>query len=199
MRQPRLIREESGASAAEFALVLPLLLLFLFGIIDAGRYMWAINKAEKAAQMGVRMAVVTKPLASGITSADYVGTGGLTAGDVIPASAFGTITCTNTGCSCTTSPCPAVGSVAAQDFTRIYNRVALFLPEVAPANVSVQYSSSGLGYAGDPNGADLAPLVTVRLSGLGFAPIMTLALLNVGLPDVRSSLTFEDGTGSASN
>ena len=199
MKCPRFIFDSCGASAAEFALVLPLLLLFLLGIIDAGRYMWSVNRAEKAAQMGVRMAIVTRPIAPGITSASYVGVSGLTQGDVIPSSAFGKITCTNSGCTCTTSPCPTIGTVNTADFTRIYDRVRLFLPEVAVGNVSVEYSSSGLGYAGDPNGADLAPLVTVRLSGLTFRPIIFLAFANVGLPTVRSSLTFEDGAGTVSN
>ena len=54
-----LLRDRSAASAAEFALVLPLLLLFLFGIIDAGRFMWEYNRAEKATQVGARVAVVT--------------------------------------------------------------------------------------------------------------------------------------------
>ena len=50
-----LIRDDRGASAAEFTLVLPLLLLMLFGIIDTARFMWAVNRSEKAAQMGVRI------------------------------------------------------------------------------------------------------------------------------------------------
>ena len=40
-------------------MVLPLLLLFIFGIIDVGRLMWTWNRAEKATQMGARFAVVT--------------------------------------------------------------------------------------------------------------------------------------------
>ena len=55
----KLCRDRSGAGAAEFALVLPLFLMFLLGIIDAGRYMWEHNRAEKATQMGTRYAVVT--------------------------------------------------------------------------------------------------------------------------------------------
>ena len=39
----RLFRDRAAASAAEFALVLPLLMVFLFGIIDAGRFMWDYN------------------------------------------------------------------------------------------------------------------------------------------------------------
>ena len=58
----KLLHDRSGSSAAEFGIVLPLLLMFLFGIIDAGRFMWTYNHAEKATQMGARMAVVTSPL-----------------------------------------------------------------------------------------------------------------------------------------
>ena len=36
----RLLRNRSGASAAEFGLVLPLLIILLLGIIDAGRFIW---------------------------------------------------------------------------------------------------------------------------------------------------------------
>ena len=51
------MRETGAAGAAEFALILPLFLLFLLGIIDAGRYAWAFNQAEKATQVGARWAV----------------------------------------------------------------------------------------------------------------------------------------------
>src|SRR3546814_14373946 len=53
----RLARSSSGATAAEFAMVLPLLLMFLLGIIDVGRLMWTWNRAEKATPRGVGFAV----------------------------------------------------------------------------------------------------------------------------------------------
>ena len=53
-----LVADCRGASAAEFSLVLPLLILLLFGIIDAGRLLWEVNRAEKATQMGARYAIV---------------------------------------------------------------------------------------------------------------------------------------------
>jgi Flp pilus assembly protein TadG len=189
----RLFFDRTAASAAEFALVLPLLLILLLGIIDAGRYMWSINRAEKAAQMGVRMAVVTDYVSSSI-GANYIGQCSLSAGDPIPANCFSTITCNNPGTvSCTT------GTANPAAFNRVLQRMQLFMPELQASKVEIIYSPSGLGYAGNPNGPDLAPLVTVRLSGLTFQPMIFLALGSIGLPEVRSSLTFEDGQGSLSN
>ena len=193
----KLLRDSSGASGAEFALVLPLLLLMLFAIIDGGRWLWTYNRAAKATQMGARFAVVANPVDTGIEDS-YLGVGGLTQGDPIPASAFGKITCTNSGCTCTTTPCPTIGTTAA-NFTNVVNRMRLFMPEITAANVSVEYSSSGLGYAGNPEGADIEPLVTVKLSGLQFRPIVSLMLGTVTMPPFTSTLTAEDQTGSQSN
>ena len=191
-----LFRSNRGASAAEFALVLPLLLLLLFGIIDSGRYVWNVNRAEKAAQMGARMAVVTNFVSSAV-DADYVGqcSPALQAGDPIPATCFSQITCsrTSTNATCTS------GTPNTVAFNQILARMRLFMPEIQPSNLQIIYSPSGLGYAGDPTGPDIAPLVTVRLSGVPFRPVMLLALGNIGLPEVRTSLTIEDATGTQSN
>ena len=195
----RLRLDRSGASAAEFTLVLPLLLLLLFGIIDAGRFLWEVNKAEKATQVGARVAVVTDVLAPGLTSAGYVGVGGLTQGDLIPASALGLVTCTNASCTCTTSPCPALGTMLPANFTRIYDRMRAMKRDITPATVRVTYRGSGLGYAGDPNGMDVSPLVTVQLTGVQFRPAIGLMLRSVTLPDFRTTLTAEDSVGSQSN
>ena len=196
MNSPPLVVDDSGASAAEFGLVLPLLLLLLFGIIDAGRYMWDVNRAEKAAQMGVRTAVVTEFISSAI-DADYVGQCAtpLQAGDPIPANCFTEITCSRSGGTVTCTS----GTASTQAFDRILTRIQAFMPEVQPSNLQIIYSPSGLGYAGDPTGPDVAPIVTVRLSGMPFKPAMFLTLANIGLPEVRTSLTLEDGAGSQSN
>jgi Flp pilus assembly protein TadG len=194
----RLLLDRSAASAAEFALVLPLLLLLLFGIIDGGRWMWAYNQAEKATQMGARFAVVAYPVTDGI-NASYIGVNGLTQGDLIPASAFGKITCDNTGCTCATTPCPSLGTYSQANFQHIVDRMKLFAPGIGYSNVKVEYSSSGLGYAGNPNGADLSPLVTIELSGLQFTPITTLMLATLDMPSFTTTLSAEDLTGNQSN
>ncbi len=50
---------------------LPLLILLLFGIIDAGRFLYETNRAEKATQMGARYAIVTDVMPAGLVNEDY--------------------------------------------------------------------------------------------------------------------------------
>jgi hypothetical protein len=73
-------------------------------------------------------------------------------------------------------------------------------PGVQDANIIVEYRGSGLGFAGDPNGPDIAPLITVRLQNMQYTPV-TLSPLGttVNLPDFAYSLTSEDASGTASN
>ena len=202
----RILYDRTAASAAEFALVLPLLLILLLGIIDAGRWLWTYNRGEKAVQMGARFAVVTDPMTLGLSSS-YLGVGGLTQGDAIPASYFGKVTCTGGGtvtaatvtCTCTTSPCSALGTANNTAFQNVFNRLHAFMPEIVPSNVQVIYSSSGLGYAGNPTEPDLSPLVTVQVSGLQFTPISGFLLASITMPTFMTSLTAEDEIGADSN
>ncbi len=193
--------DRAGASGVEFALVLPLLLLLLFGIIDAGRFLWDVNQAEKATQYGARMAVVTNIVSPALATTSYVGVGGLTQGDLIPASALSPVVCTRASCTCTgTSTCPtgfATTDTAA--FDAIVTRMQKMKPDITASNVRISYRGSGLGYAGDPNGMEIAPLVTVQLTGVQFRPTIGLLLATITLPDFRTTLTAEDSAGSTSN
>ena len=203
-RMARLIRDTRGAGAAEFTLVLPLLLLFIFGIIDAGRFLWELNQAEKATQAGVRVAVVTDIIPSGFVGYSYVGqtVGGttLTQGDRVPASALTRMICTSTSCTCEAGgTCPPAGTFNSASFARIRDRMQQLYPQATDATVQVEYSGSGLGFAGDPNGMDIAPIVTVRLTGHQFRPITSLLFATINMPSIRSSLTSEDSVGSQFN
>lgn len=55
------IRRNRGQSVIEFAIVLPLLLLVLFGITEFGRAWMTANLLTTAAREGCRLAVVTAP------------------------------------------------------------------------------------------------------------------------------------------
>ena len=199
----RFARDEDGL-AAEFALVLPLFLLLLLGTIDVGIYSWRINQLEKATQAGARYAAVTDPVTSGLDVSfvnQTIGTTQIQQGDRLPQLNF-TVTCTSTVCSCTGSDCSALGTIALQatPFANLAARMRAYYPGVQDADIQVEYRGSGLGYAGDPNGPDAAPLITVRLVNLQYTPV-TLSPIgtSVNLPDFAYSITAEDASGTASN
>jgi hypothetical protein len=202
MTRPCLLRDVRAASAAEFALVLPLLLILLFGIIDAGRFMWEYNRAEKATQMGARFAVATDLVPSGLSAYSFSINDGVPQGSAVPTANFDYSICNDTDCSdCAGGTvCGAIGYDATA-FGNIVERMHFMYPGIQPANVEIEYRNVGLGFAGDPNGPDVAPLVTVRLNGLQFQPITTFFLggVTVTMPDFRASLTAEDLAGDFSN
>lgn len=214
MRPRRQLDWTSGASAAEFALVLPLFLVLFFGIIDGARFVWETNKAEKATQVGARVAVVTNVLSSGLRDEDYAGqtAGGVTigAGDKIPAEALGSVKCTSTGCACETAPCPSnLGTLDSATFNDVLvERMRQIHPAIQPENVEVRYSGSGFGFAGTAatggggsttEQMEISPLVTVTLVGLEFRPITSLLFASIAMPAFATTLIAEDGVGSVSN
>ena len=206
----RMIADRRGATAAEFALVLPILLLFLFAIIDIGRLYYGVNQAEKATQMGARFAIVTDTIPPKIANADYVGVVACDAnndgvyeactkgGFIKDPSALGTMTCTSTSCTCTGS-CPSSTTMNAGAFARLGDRMRQFDPAIADSNITLSFRGSGLGYAGDPTGMDVIPLVTVQLSNLTFTPLTFFSFGSVTLPSARTTLSAESTAGTQSN
>ena len=199
----RFVRDRAAATAAEFALVVPLLLLFLFGIIDVGRLMWEWNRAEKATQMGVRYAVVTTPVLNSLAPPndfDFTTLPGVLQGAPVSSALFPGVSCDNSAnCSCKgTCAFPLAANTTA--FANIVARMNLMDNRITAANVVVHYDPSGLGFAGNPYGSDVAPIVTVRLRGLEFTPITTQIFgVAFDMPGFPSSLTMEDGAGTESN
>jgi Flp pilus assembly pilin Flp len=203
------LRNRGGAVGAEFALVVPLAALFILGIIDAGRLMWSWNRAEKATQMGVRYAVTTDMIPDGLLTYDFLSEG-IPRGDPITEADFGGATCTSTGCTCNAgATCPPLGTwdtasttdVDSEDrFRALVTRMQDYYPEIRAQNVVVEYGYSGLGYSGDPYGADMDPLVTVRLTGMSFEPSVGFLFGgSLGMPAFAATLTMEDGEGPLAN
>ena len=193
------LRDTRAASAAEFAIVLPLLLIVLFGTIDVGRYAWSLAMSEKATQTGARFAVTTDMVVSGLNSYSFATSGGVPQGTPVDAATFPGVSCDNSGCTCLgTCSFPTTADNAA--FTRLVTRMADINPDITASNVVVTYAWSGLGFAGDPNGPDVAPLTTVSLRNLQFTPF-TAFIWNgaVNLPQFDYTLSMEDGSGTASN
>jgi hypothetical protein len=191
-RLATLARNQQGASAAEFAMVLPLLLLLLFGIIDVGRYLWTLNRVEKATQMGARYAVVSDPVAN-VINTDFVGNPySIPGGDPVPLATFGSAVCLNSGNCTVTGSASGVSGRNAAAFTAIVTWMKKFSPEIQPANVRITYENIGLGYSGDPTGPDVTPLTTVEIRNLTFRPSILFGG-TISLPTIKASLTLEDG------
>lgn len=222
----KFLADPSAATAAEFALVLPVALLFLLGIIDVGRYFWTINTLEKAVQVGTRYAVATDVVSNDLNAMDFEdriecvsGEGNLVSGKTICKNALGTITClSNSGgvtCDCTQSAlgngsCPdATSNVNTAAFTNIVNRMRVIAPQIAVNNVRITYAGSGIGFAGDPRIDDQGTSATNDDTPLSqVSPIVTvqvigqrmrtISLLGLGLrlPSFQYSQTLEDGEGA---
>lgn len=72
-------RSENGQSVVEFALIVPVFILILMGIIEFGRLWETTNVLTSAAREGARVAAVSMP---GAAAAENAARAVLTAGDV---------------------------------------------------------------------------------------------------------------------
>jgi Flp pilus assembly pilin Flp len=193
MTRTRLIRDQRGAVAVEFAVIGALLLFVLLTIIKFGLDFFWIKSLEKAAQFGGRMAVVSTPAAAGLPERNGLTEGALYGypcrDDSNPCIGFDPAECQGDGC-------------VAAPFNVIFNRMDGIAPFLEPANVTLRYEYAGLGFAGGP----IVPVVTVTISGVAnpLGPMNLYALLGGGgagqfntLPDFRATLTGEDLSSAA--
>jgi hypothetical protein len=130
-------RRQRGQTLAEFALVLPIFLLVVFGLIDVGRFVYTDATLSQAAREGARLAA---------TEAPWVG---------VPSIA------SNPGCVTTPSAiagtpgghvCPPDTAALKQDVQNAVNRMVAGL-----TRISIVYLSCNGGATSDPLTTDPAP------------------------------------------
>jgi Flp pilus assembly protein TadG len=194
--------DKSGAAAVEFAFITIALVLFTLGIIDVGFALYWFNRAEKATQLGVRVAAVSNPVTDFMESfsgTDGGGTAGNSCADVSgainPTCSHPIITCSATsGAGNCTS-----GVFSSAAFTKIFNEMRVLYPKLSSDNVQVEYRPTPLGFVGRPGAQagtfNLVPQVTVRIVNLQYNYIALGSLIGLApftLPVISASMTGED-------
>ena len=189
-KQPRaarakrsLLRDDSGTTLVEFAIVMPIFLLLLFGLIDFGRMGFEYVMANKAVQLATRVAVTRPPACPGVATVNARGT--------VPNGTVPPIFGTNCRAGATICAAPATvtcaGSASDTTAAEVWASVSPLMPtgsSVANLRFSYAYTRE-LGFLGGP----YVPMVTVQITNLNFqfiTPLDALAALagsaNSGLP-----------------
>ncbi len=147
-RLARLGRNRRGDVVVGFALLVPMLVLVTAGIIEFSIYMFERGRATEATRRGTRVAVVQIPIAS------------------LDDLAEGPVICTG---SSGTASCGGVTIESQASLDAIVADMQRIMPSIAPENVRVVYSFSGLGEA---ESGGIKPFVTVSLVGLQHQYVM---------------------------
>lgn len=181
-----ILRNRDGASLAEFALLLPVLLLFLFGTLETGYLMWQFQQGEIAAKRGVRIASTRALLMPG-SIADC--------GPAQPGTAVAGTECATLNDYSVWATCRGDGSGGAAcgaDIPAVAAEIAAFYPLADPENIVIEFSGGGMGFVGLGHPV---PLVTVRLENVNFDWIVVGALANLAafdMPSMSASAAAED-------
>ncbi len=201
-REQTFWRDPSGATAVEFGLVGGILITILFGMVEFGAAYWQWNQATKALQLGVRLASVSNPVSSDL--ATFTGLSStIEEGDPMPY--FQRI------CSGKTSTCSGGtydpdamrtivygrGNTACPKVQQRYPAMCQVFDRIGPQNVIVEYTQTGLGFAGRPGGP--LPSITIRLTGIDFDFVVLnnlLGLPKIGMSGLSTTATAEDLRGS---
>jgi hypothetical protein len=215
----QLARDEDGGPLVETAIILPILILFLFGGIDFMNALYQWNAAAKAVEIGARIAAVSDPIASGLTSiADEAVSASLASGGPMPDF---TIECdgSTAACSCKSGACDGMGAYSTEAMGLIvYGRagggvctppasqyfagMCNLHPAIAPPYVTVVYKQTGLGYAGRSVGP--VPTITVSLNAASSETKLAfrfffLPFAAIAVPPVTTTITGEALSASAAD
>lgn len=206
--------DHTGAVFAEFAILLPIVVLVVCGSIDFLYAFYQLNAAAKATEVGARIASVSDPVAVGLNDLpDEAVLNGEQPGGVLPSF---TVRCEDSKCLCAgTCTGMAYNPFNAKAMDRIvYGQGAAscakpeasyaigmcdILASITPANVVIDYTQTGLGYAGRPGGP--VPTITVSLRKMQFQFFFLSALLGVqiAMPPMSTTVTAQDLCSAGGN
>lgn len=172
----RFRRDTTGAMLVELAVVMPLFLLMIFGILEYGRLYWNESTAQKAMQIAARLASVRPP----VCGAAFTPIGAVAPPSGSPAPRYGSLCRSGNICQSQARNCDLSAPTATA--TEIWNRIRPLLPPgTQPQAVTISYTDGtpNLSFLGGP----YTPVVTAELVGACFQfviPIHALGALASG-------------------
>lgn len=173
LRLRRFVRDESGATLVEFALVVLLFLTLMFAIIDFGRLAHTLAAAQKATQIAARIAAVRPPACPGVPEMNDRGASGTGV-------SYGTLCRAGVGvCFEPAEAIDCTGAVGTATAIEIVDQIGPLLPGGAGAeNLHFTYQfDRNLGFLGGP----YVPMVTVELRCVQFVFATRLDVIINGL------------------
>ena len=207
MKRPSVWHDRTGAVFAEFAILMPVVVIIVCGSIDFLYAFFQLNAAAKAVEIGARIAAVSDPVAAGL---NYLPNEAILNGAELkgPLPSF-TVACSDSRCSCS-GTCTGIidNPFHAAAMNRIvYGRNATscsnassyytigmcnLLPSITPANVLIVYTQTALGYAGRPGGP--VPTITLSLRNMQFQFFFLTPLfgVHIAMPPMTTTVTAQD-------
>ena len=189
-RGPRhAFQDESGATTIEFVVVFLAFISMMMFVIELTLYQFSMASLEKAAQAGVRYAVVSAPAARNVELEN----------DPRGSARAGAACSPGSGSACdrlTRRECRGsnMGTCRAAQLDAIVRYMRQYNGAIQRRNVTVIYDDTGIGFAGGPS----TPMVTVSISGVQVnTGILGMLLGNSAnglrtLPRRAASMTGED-------
>lgn len=206
--------DQTGAVFAEFAILMPVIVVIVCGSIDFLYAFYQLNAAAKAVEVGARIAAVSDPVAAGLNYLpDEAVLSGAQPGGPLPSFS---VACSDNRCSCSGTCTGLIDNPfnpAAMDRI-VYGRNATscssttsyydtgmcnILSTITAANVVIVYTQTALGYAGRPGGP--VPTITVSLTHMQLQFFFLTALLgiHIPMPPMTTTVTAQDLCSAGGN
>jgi Flp pilus assembly pilin Flp len=192
-RRRKFVADEGGAVMIEMTLVIVLLLTLVLGFVDFGYAFYQWNAANKAVQVGARLASISAPVVVSTIISDAATSDATKVGVQMQPGDYA-FTCIDGVCSGNGTPgysAAAFALILDGDATRPGMRD--FFPGLDAEEVQIEYIATGLGFWTRPGGA--VPTIRVSIVGHPFQFFFLGGLLsfaNIVMPSMISTVTGED-------
>jgi len=196
MTRRTFFRNRDGAVMAEFALAGIFMIMLMMSVVELTSALWVWNSAAKAVQIGARLAAVSAPVSSDLTTLTGM-EGGAAPGAAMP---YFIRTCNGATSSCSGGTYNAAamnwivrGSDGVCGTTVGVRGICDLYPRIQPQNVVITYEQTGMGFAGRPGGP--VPSITVKVQNLQFpTPVLGIfsGLVNLTMPPFQTTVSGED-------